>query len=278
MKVRLEIIDEDGTTRVNVEFTGAEWQKCLVSFIESFSGKGVQASGPSSASVANYKDSFQQAVSQTPPQVNSQPYHQSPSQFFPGSVVQQVQPVMQQQVLPSFVPAQQPSVYQYPSYAQYQQMVSPLKPSFSQVPSQYSVPLQSPSLQPVVNQYMPVNNTSQQSRQTQVKQEQPVIPTRNTPSFQERVGGTKLTINERLELFLKYEYPRVWFSSQAIQQHYEKIYGPIKLSTVSTYLSRMFGKNLLERRGNRTQREYRYISDESTELQAPEAVSYQSMI
>jgi hypothetical protein len=284
MKVRLEIIDEDGTTRVNVEFTGAEWQKCLVSFIESFSGKGVQASGPSSASVANYNDSFQQTVSQTPPQVNSQPYQQSPSQFFPGSVVPQAQPVMQQQVLPSFVPAQQPSIYQYPPYAQYQQMVSPLQPSLSQVPFQYSVPLQSPSPQPVVNQYMPVNNTlpvnntSQQSQQTQVRQEQPVAPTRKTPSFQERVGDTKLTINERLELFLKYEYPRVWFSSQAVQQHYEKIYGPIKLSTVSTYLSRMFGKNLLERRGNRTQREYIYISDEPAELQAYEVVPYQSMI
>jgi hypothetical protein len=84
MKVRLEITDEDGT-RVNVEFTGAEWQKCLVSFIESFSGQRVQASGPSSASVANYNNSFQQTVSQPLPQVNSQPNQQS-SQFFPGSL------------------------------------------------------------------------------------------------------------------------------------------------------------------------------------------------
>ncbi|MEZ5334820.1 MAG: hypothetical protein R2741_06100 [Methanolobus sp.] len=36
----------------------------------------------------------------------------------------------------------------------------------------------------------------------------------------------------------------------------------IKQSTVSTYLSRMFRKNLLERRGNGTRREYRYIGDE----------------
>jgi len=276
MKVRLEITDEDGT-RVNVEFTGAEWQKCLVSFIESFSGKRVQASGPSSASVANYNNSFQQTVSQPLPQVNSQPYQQS-SQFFPGSVVPQTQPVMQQQVAPSFVQVPQPSMYQYPQYAQYQQMAPSLQPGMSQVPFQYSTTLQSPAPQPVVNQYMSENNASQQLQQFPVRQEQPAPPARKTPSFQERIGDTKLTINERLELFLKYEYPRVWFSSQSIQKHYEKIYGPIKQSTVSTYLSRMFGKNLLERRGNRTQREYRYISDEPAEIQAGESVMQQSII
>ncbi len=182
---------------------------------------------------------------------------------------------MQQPGLPPFVPVQQSSMYQYPQYGQYQQMVPPVQSNFSQSPFQYVVQAQSPSPQPVVNQYTPVNNTSQQS---QVRQEQPVTPVRKTPSFQERIGDTKLTINERLELFLKYEYPRVWFSSQDIQQHYEKIYGPIKLSTVSTYLSRMFGKDLLERRGNRTQREYRYISDEPAELQAYQGIPHQSMI
>lgn len=85
--------------------------------------------------------------------------------------------------------------------------------------------------------------------------------TGRTASLQERMNDSSLTINERLELFLKYEYPRVWFSSQDVQQHYERIYGPIKQSTVSTYLSRMYQKELLERRGNRTQREYRYIGD-----------------
>ncbi len=77
------------------------------------------------------------------------------------------------------------------------------------------------------------------------------------------MNDMSLTISERLELFLKYEYPRVWFSSQDVQQHYERVYGDIKQSTVSTYLSRMYRKNLLERRGNRTQREYRYIGDET---------------
>lgn len=284
MKVRLEITDEDGTTHVNVEFTGDEWQKCLVSFIESFTGKRIQASGPSSASVANYSNSNQPTVSQPSPQLISQPYLQPSPQFFPGYVVPPAQPVMQQSVLPSFVPAQQPSLYQYPQYGQYQQMqyqqmVPSMQPNLSQAPSQvpvqYAVPPQPSSSQPAVNQYIPVNNSPQQS---QVRQEQPATPVRKTPSFQERIGDTKLTINERLELFLKYEYPRVWFSSQDIQQHYEKIYGPIKLSTVSTYLSRMFGKDLLERRGNRTQREYRYISDESAEVQVYQGIPHQSII
>ncbi len=85
---------------------------------------------------------------------------------------------------------------------------------------------------------------------------QPNVPLRD------KIKDTTLTISERLELFLKYEYPHVWFTSQEIQGHYERVYGFIKLSTVSTYLSRMYRRNLLQRRGNRTQREYMYISDE----------------
>jgi hypothetical protein len=275
MKVRLEITDEDGT-HVNVEFTGDEWQKCLVSFIESFTGKKVQASGPSSASVANYDtSSCQQTTSQSSPQVVSQPYQQSPQVFQMPLVAPQT--VMQPVPQPFFSPPQ-PLVYPYTMYPQYQQMVPPMHSSYFHPPAaQYAAPSQ-PS-NPSVNQYIPVDNTPQQSpQQPQFRQEQPVTSVRKGPSFHERIGDTKLTINERLELFLKYEYPRVWFSSQDIQQHYEKIYGPIKLSTVSTYLSRMFGKEILERRGNRTQREYRYISDEPAELQIYQGIPHQNMI
>ena len=280
MKVRLEITDEDGTTHVNVEFTGNEWQKCLVSFIESFTGKKVQATGPSSASVASYdtSSSCQLTTSQSSPQVIPQPYQQSPSpQVFQMPLVAP-QPAMQP-VSPQFFSPQQPLVYPYTLYPQYQQMVPPAHFNYFQPPMvQYGVTSQSPDNSPV-NQYMPVNNTSKQSlHEPQGRQEQQASPARKTPSFQERVGDTKLTINERLELFLKYEYPRIWFSSQDVQKHYEKIYGPIKLSTVSTYLSRMFGKGLLERRGNRTQREYMYISDEPAELPAYQGIPHQNMI
>lgn len=277
MKVRLEITDEDGT-HVNVEFTGDEWQKCLVSFIESFTGKKVQASGPSSASVASYDtSSCQQTTSQFSPQVVSQPYQQSPQVF--QMPLMAPQPVMQP-VSPQFFSPQQPLVYPYTLYPQYQQMIPPAHLNYFQPPLvQYGAPSQSPNTSPV-KQYVPVNNTSQQSPHEPQgsRQEQQAPPARKTPSFQERVGDTKLTINERLELFLKYEYPRIWFSSQDVQKHYEKIYGPIKLSTVSTYLSRMFGKGLLERRGNRTQREYMYISDEPADLQAYQGIPHQNMI
>jgi hypothetical protein len=67
-----------------------------------------------------------------------------------------------------------------------------------------------------------------------------------------------LTLKERLEMFLRFEYPRVWFSSLDVKRQYESVYGKINLSTVSTYLARMYRDNILERRGNRTQREYRF--------------------
>ena len=68
-----------------------------------------------------------------------------------------------------------------------------------------------------------------------------------------------LTVKERLRLFLRYEYPKVWFTSIEVKEHYERAFGNIPLSTVSTYLARMYKEGILERRGNRAQREYRCI-------------------
>jgi hypothetical protein len=67
-----------------------------------------------------------------------------------------------------------------------------------------------------------------------------------------------LTLKERLEMFLRFEYPRVWFTSLDVKKQYESVYGKIGLSTVSTYLARMSRENILIRRGNRSQREYRF--------------------
>ncbi len=72
-----------------------------------------------------------------------------------------------------------------------------------------------------------------------------------------------LTLKERLEMFLRFEYPKVWFSSLDVKRQYETVYGSINLSTVSTYLARMYRDNILLRRGNRNQREYR-IREEAT--------------
>jgi len=71
-----------------------------------------------------------------------------------------------------------------------------------------------------------------------------------------------LTLKERLEMFLRFEYPRVWFTSLDVKKQYELVYGKIGLSTVSTYLARMCRETILIRRGNRNQREYRF-KDES---------------
>ena len=67
-----------------------------------------------------------------------------------------------------------------------------------------------------------------------------------------------LTLKERLEMFLRFEYPRVWFTSLDVKKQYESVYGKIGLSTVSTYLARMSRENILVRRGNRSQREYQF--------------------
>lgn len=77
-------------------------------------------------------------------------------------------------------------------------------------------------------------------------------------SFSASIDNSRpLTLKERLEMFLRFEYPRVWFSSLDVKRQYESVYGKINLSTVSTYLARMYRDNILLRRGNRNQREYR---------------------
>jgi len=79
-----------------------------------------------------------------------------------------------------------------------------------------------------------------------------------------------LSVRERLEYFLKYEFPPIWFTSRDLKEAYERKYGEeIKLSTVSTYLSRMHREGILERRGNRASREYRYIQESPSSSSSP---------
>jgi hypothetical protein len=85
----------------------------------------------------------------------------------------------------------------------------------------------------------------------------PQAPSRTTATSSINGSGT-LSIKERLEMFLRFEYPRAWFSSLDVKRQYENVYGKIGLSTVSTYLARMCHENLLIRRGNRNQREYHF--------------------
>jgi hypothetical protein len=60
------------------------------------------------------------------------------------------------------------------------------------------------------------------------------------------------TLMDRLANFIRYEFPDTWFTTQELRERYETVADDIKLSTVSTYLSRMNRDGLLDRRGNRT--------------------------
>ncbi|MDK2835165.1 MAG: hypothetical protein PWP63_2252 [Methanolobus sp.] len=275
MKVRLEIIDEDGIESTNVEFGGKHWKRCLLAFIDSIEDENPKHTEPSSAySQSSSQSSFNY---NTAPGTAQGPVH-SPA---PQSAMQQQFPQQQQAMQQAFYQQQVPQG-QYPQQAQYQQQSQYYLPPTVAPYYYYGQPAQSissinpqqppqyPPVQPAAPEVMPVRQ--QEAHVNALRQRAPG----RTVSLQERMNDSSLTINERLELFLKYEYPRVWFSSQDVQQHYEHIYGTIKQSTVSTYLSRMYQKNLLERRGNRTQREYKYVGDEAAgprqSAQAPAGV------
>lgn len=84
-----------------------------------------------------------------------------------------------------------------------------------------------------------------------------VLPSRNS-SLTNIEESRPLTLKERLEMFLRFEYKGIWFSSIDVKRQYENVYGKIGLSTVSTYLARMYREDILIRKGNRSQREYRF--------------------
>lgn len=67
------------------------------------------------------------------------------------------------------------------------------------------------------------------------------------------------TLMEKLGSFIKYEFSSTWFTTQELRERYETVADDIKLSTVSTYLSRMNRDGLLDKRGNRNNRQYRLM-------------------
>jgi len=74
------------------------------------------------------------------------------------------------------------------------------------------------------------------------------------------LSGDRLTIKDRLKLFLKFEYRNDWFNTIEVKERYGLTYGEeIKISTVSTYLSRLHNEGFLERRGNKIEREYHIL-------------------
>ncbi|MBW6461721.1 MAG: hypothetical protein K0B07_01620 [DPANN group archaeon] len=77
------------------------------------------------------------------------------------------------------------------------------------------------------------------------------------------IDSSNPTISEILENYIATGYTG-WITCRDLYNSIEKDQNmeTIKLSTISTYLSRMYIQGLLERRGNRTQREYQYIHPE----------------
>ncbi|MGD9912151.1 hypothetical protein [Methanothrix sp.] len=92
------------------------------------------------------------------------------------------------------------------------------------------------------------------------------IPGTISESAQHIVGDQQpKTLMDSLAEFIKYEFRDQWFTSQQLRERYETVRDDIKLSTVSTYLSRMHNDGILQRRGNRNNREYRLVSPTSLE-------------
>ena len=101
--------------------------------------------------------------------------------------------------------------------------------------------------------------TKQYINQPPQHKQQNIGGTRNLQIAEEeysRLKNESLTIKQRLELFLNFEYTGQWFTSLEVKRDYDRVYGNINLSTVSTYLSRMYRENKLDRMGNRNQRKY----------------------
>jgi len=77
------------------------------------------------------------------------------------------------------------------------------------------------------------------------------------PEWVRGYDTSSLTQREKIFLLLKHNHEGEWVRSQDLKVEYETTYGEeIKLSSISTYLSRFYSSSLVERRGSRAQREY----------------------
>ena len=120
-------------------------------------------------------------------------------------------------------------------------------------------PLTQPQIQPQIQPQVQSAYTKHYINQPPQQKPQNIVGTRNLQIAEEeysRLKNESLTIKQRLELFLNFEYTGQWFTSLEVKRDYDRVYGNINLSTVSTYLSRMYRENKLERMGNRNQRKY----------------------
>lgn len=69
-----------------------------------------------------------------------------------------------------------------------------------------------------------------------------------------------LSIKEKLWWIIRNNFKYGWFRSTDIKEEYQRQFEEaINPSTVSTYLARLYNSGLLDRRGERSKREYRVV-------------------
>lgn len=72
---------------------------------------------------------------------------------------------------------------------------------------------------------------------------------------------SKMSKIDRVQLIVEKSFPLGWFSSKEIQTFYEEKYNqPIRLSTISTYLSRLVDRGFLLKKRVSNQLRYRTIN------------------
>ncbi|MHA1378477.1 MAG: hypothetical protein ACTSRG_08855 [Candidatus Helarchaeota archaeon] len=70
-----------------------------------------------------------------------------------------------------------------------------------------------------------------------------------------------LSIKDKLMILIR-QIKYGWFTSKDIQELYTNEYGEeVKISTISTYLSRLYEEKTLDRRGSRKRREFQLVTE-----------------
>lgn len=88
----------------------------------------------------------------------------------------------------------------------------------------------------------------------------------NETTAQTSVSSTTKTTKEKLLDVITEDLSKVWFTSKDLSLLFqERFHEPIKPSTISTYLTRLYGTGYLERKGNRACWQYRLVSNLSAD-------------
>ena len=84
----------------------------------------------------------------------------------------------------------------------------------------------------------------------------------NETTVQTPTSTTTKTTKEKLLDVITEDLSKVWFTSKDLSLLFqERFHEPIKPSTISTYLTRLYSNGYLERKGNRACWQYRLVSD-----------------